>query len=300
VFVTYFRILKQCVASLGDPEESDPEKLKALLTPVLEGLSKFAHMINIEFFDDLISILYQLIRSGHLDNNQTLNCLHTVFTILSGEGLALNIDPQRFYAQLYGSFLGMDTETEPEDFPLIQGCVDAMIVKRRKQISLSRVLAFAKRSGTVALQGSPAAASLMLSSLRIMIQNHGQCDILLDTENYGSGVFLPEVEDPEYSNSNATRLWELHLLRRHVHQLTRNFATHVVNGLKGNEVRMDLMKRAPIQVFRAVQSLEEEGDFDLPEEGPRVGKKTRFHGYIYSSKSLTSRASRLIEDQTED
>lgn len=31
---------------------------------VLEGLAKFAHLINIEFFDDLIKVLNELIGSG--------------------------------------------------------------------------------------------------------------------------------------------------------------------------------------------------------------------------------------------
>lgn len=36
----------------------------SLLPSVLEGLAKFAHLINIEFFDDLIKVLNQLIASG--------------------------------------------------------------------------------------------------------------------------------------------------------------------------------------------------------------------------------------------
>lgn len=31
---------------------------------VLEGLAKFAHLINIEFFDDLVKVLNELIGSG--------------------------------------------------------------------------------------------------------------------------------------------------------------------------------------------------------------------------------------------
>lgn len=51
VFLIYFRILKKAQKSI-------------LLPSVLEGLARFAHLINLEFFDDLLSVLYGLITSG--------------------------------------------------------------------------------------------------------------------------------------------------------------------------------------------------------------------------------------------
>ena len=51
VFVIYFRVLK-C------------EKKTELLSPVLRGLSKFAHLINIDFFSDINIALKRLINSG--------------------------------------------------------------------------------------------------------------------------------------------------------------------------------------------------------------------------------------------
>jgi nucleolar complex protein 3 len=48
VFATYFRILRR--NSNG-----------SLLAPVLQGLSRFAHLINVEFFDDLIASMQQLV-----------------------------------------------------------------------------------------------------------------------------------------------------------------------------------------------------------------------------------------------
>lgn len=51
VFTIYFRTLKQF-------------EHYSLLGPVLEGLSKFAHLISVEFFDDLISTLHGLLESG--------------------------------------------------------------------------------------------------------------------------------------------------------------------------------------------------------------------------------------------
>ncbi|KAF3827776.1 hypothetical protein GH733_001011 [Mirounga leonina] len=88
VFVTYFRILKKAQRS-------------PLLPSVLEGLAKFAHLINVEFFDDLLVVLHTLIESGDLSYRESLHCVQTAFHILSGQGDVLNIDPMKFYTHLY-------------------------------------------------------------------------------------------------------------------------------------------------------------------------------------------------------
>lgn len=44
-------------------------------------------------------------------------------------------------------------------------------------------------------------------------QTFPKCDILLDNEAQDSGVFLPELDEPEYCNPQNTALWELHTLR---------------------------------------------------------------------------------------
>ena len=59
VFVTYFRILKNQREFGFSDEEDDNKWFKPLLTPVLEGLSRFAHLISVEFFYDLIALLYE-------------------------------------------------------------------------------------------------------------------------------------------------------------------------------------------------------------------------------------------------
>jgi nucleolar complex protein 3 len=48
--MVYFKILKKT------------PNLK-LIPSVLEGLSKFAHLINLDFFDDLVKIMHQMIES---------------------------------------------------------------------------------------------------------------------------------------------------------------------------------------------------------------------------------------------
>lgn len=45
------------------------------------------------------------------------------------------------------------------------------------------------------------------------LQTFPKTDLLLDSESQGSGVFLPELDEPEYCNAQNTALWELHVLR---------------------------------------------------------------------------------------
>ena len=48
------------------------------------GLSKFAHLINVDFFTDLFECLKRIIKEETLDLSDSLNCVSTIFTILSG------------------------------------------------------------------------------------------------------------------------------------------------------------------------------------------------------------------------
>ena len=63
VFATYFRVMKRMPTT-------------KLLEPVLAGLSKFAHLINIEFFDDLILCLEEIVEMQVCFLGFFLNCFY--------------------------------------------------------------------------------------------------------------------------------------------------------------------------------------------------------------------------------
>lgn len=46
-----------------------------------------------------------------------------------------------------------------------------------------------------------------------MLQTYSYCDILLDNEAQGSGVYLPELDDPEHCHAHNATLWELTYLQ---------------------------------------------------------------------------------------
>ena len=56
--------------------------------------------------------------------------------------------------------------------------------------------------------------TLLLYLCNSLCQSYSQCEQLLDVEAMtGSGVYRPDVPDPEMSCSSSTSLWELADLR---------------------------------------------------------------------------------------
>lgn len=261
VFLTYFRILKKSPKS-------------RLLASVLEGLAKYAHLINVEFFDDLIAVLHRLVDSGTLDYRQCLHCVLTVFTILSGQGEALNIDPYRFYTHLYRNLLALHVGTSHDDLPIAIECLDLMINQRRKKVSYHRVLAFTKRLTTLALQLNHNGAIAVLALVRSFMQNHKRVDILLDTDtSQGSGTFLPELDEPEYCNAATTALWELHLMRSHYHPVIQKLAAHLAIGapiMGDGQLSQDLSRKTPEDLYEEFQT--GDADFNPPLDSTAVTK----------------------------
>ncbi|XP_022355506.1 nucleolar complex protein 3 homolog [Enhydra lutris kenyoni] len=240
VFVTYFRILKKAQRS-------------PLLPAVLEGLAKFAHLINVEFFDDLLVVLHTLIESGDLSYRESLHCVQTAFHILSGQGDVLNIDPMKFYTHLYKTLFKLHAGATNEGVEILLQCLDVMLTKRRKQVSQQRALAFIKRLCTLALHVLPNSSIGILATNRILMHTFPKTDLLLDNESQGSGVFLPELDEPEYCNAQNTALWELHALRRHYHPTVQSFAAHLIAGApsEGSQaLKQELSRRSAAELFQ--------------------------------------------------
>ncbi|KAI4893559.1 hypothetical protein NFI96_021351 [Prochilodus magdalenae] len=264
VFLIYFRILKKAQKSI-------------LLPSVLEGLAKFAHLINLEFFDDLLTVLHSLIMSGDLAHRESLHCILTAFHILSGQGDVLNIDPLKFYTHLYKTLLTLHAGTSNEDTAIMLQCLDVMLTKRRKQVTLHRALAFAKRLSTLALHVMPDSCLGILAANRMLLHTFPKCDILMDNDMQGSGVYLPELEEPEYCNPHNTCLWELHTLKRHYQPMVRTYTLHLLAGapIEGSgALSVELSRRVPVQLFEDYSL--KDMTFNPPVAGPPSKKKEHF------------------------
>uniref|UniRef100_G1RR66 Nucleolar complex protein 3 homolog n=1 Tax=Nomascus leucogenys TaxID=61853 RepID=G1RR66_NOMLE len=263
VFVTYFRILKKAQRS-------------PLLPAVLEGLAKFAHLINVEFFDDLLVVLHILIESGDLSYQESLHCVQTAFHILSGQGDVLNIDPMKFYTHLYKTLFKLHAGATNEGVEIVLQCLDVMLTKRRKQVSQQRALAFIKRLCTLALHVLPNSSIGILATTRILMHTFPKTDLLLDSESQGSGVFLPELDEPEYCNAQNTALWELHALRRHYHPIVQRFAAHLIAGAPSEgsgALKPELCRRTAAELFEAYSMAEMTFNPPVESSNPKIKGK---------------------------
>lgn len=121
----YFSILK-------NPQRSP------LLPAALEGITSFAHHINVDFFRDLLAVLRRIILDQYEINDDEeevqskldvvgdsesvrlrLLAIVTAFDLLSGQGEALNIDLSDFITQLFGLLRPLSLDTGIEDPPLL-------------------------------------------------------------------------------------------------------------------------------------------------------------------------------------
>lgn len=97
IFNIYFRILKN-------------SENRKMLGVCLEGLTKFAHCINLEYYVDIVNVLNQLLNEDWLGYREQLHCIQTIFIMLSGQGEAINIDPTRLVLYFCFIFLVVNPE----------------------------------------------------------------------------------------------------------------------------------------------------------------------------------------------
>ncbi|CAG8608991.1 13236_t:CDS:10, partial [Ambispora gerdemannii] len=233
VFATYFRILKHTNDS-------------PLLLPVLEGLAKFAHLINVDFFSDLLK------NGGRLDDNEVMCSVSRRVATRKSE--SLNIDLKDFYTEIYALLLPLalspNMEDDNDEFfekdknknnddneSKLTATEQELLMKgfefmffRRRQIPTNRSAAFLKRLSIVCLNWPSKTVLECLNKMEKLIQKHPRLDALLTTDDrLTNGVYRAELDDPELCNPFATSLWELYLLEHHYDPKVRQATTHLYN-----------------------------------------------------------------------
>ncbi|XP_063231690.1 nucleolar complex protein 3 homolog [Bacillus rossius redtenbacheri] len=267
VFAIYFRVLKTAPTS-------------KILGVTLEGLAKFAHCINLDFYHDLVGVLDELLELGNLGHREQLHCVQTVFAILSGQGEVLNIDPLRFYAHLYRNLLSVHAGRNHADATIILQTVDTVLIKRRKKFSQQRLLAFVKRLCTLALQLLHNGALGCLCLVKTAMQFNKSADILLDPDSsVGQGIYFPELDEPEYCNASSTALWELLQLKRHYHPSVRKYSENILKGIPATgdgSLPVELTKLSAVELFSEFDPSEMVFRPTVP--APSKTPKRRFRG----------------------
>lgn len=143
-FILYFNILK--------------ERSSNLMPSTLEGLAKFAHLVNAEFFGDLLEVLRELILERHVWSidgelkfkesmtREALLCIVTAFALLSGQtGDSMNLDLSffinHFYSALYSLSLNPDLEFSHKtlrlDDPLKKAAAGPEIGEFKRKVNIS-------------------------------------------------------------------------------------------------------------------------------------------------------------------
>lgn len=210
ITLTYFRILKS---------EHVPDEV---LPPTLEGLAKFAHLINIDTVMDVLAVLRELLKRD-LPLDASLNCILTAFATLHGPGKELKIDQKEYIVPLYQQIPRLIEESNSSDrrhnyTDLVMQCVTAAFVKRR-EFSVVRLAAFMKQLLTTALHTPAPTAAPLLAIVRQLLQRYPSVQQLLEDEQdvLTTGEYTPDAVDPELANPHATSGWELATLRFHWH-----------------------------------------------------------------------------------
>ena len=169
VFNTYFRILKTCPKSI-------------LIPTVLLGLEKHVHLINVEYFDDLLVVLKNISKEHQLEylngrdtatGNVALNCISAVFKLMDSVGDAIAVDLNDFYSILYAEIMRVGTRAGDEaEMNMLCECI-AYLLKKNRHVPIERIAAFVKRLATLALVSDTGRSMVCLeiinNSLEVLI-----------------------------------------------------------------------------------------------------------------------------------
>jgi len=166
VFSLYFRILKAT--------QSD-----AMLSVVLDGIARFARLINAEFFGDLLEVLRGILARCGDDGRRTrdqLVCINTAFTLLAnqdGSTVDLSYFVKRFFdllpALTLSTSLGVRPSPEEKSIlELVARVVDAVIFTPPIPPSPTTILTLYKRLLTCTLHLEEKEAATFLKILQRM------------------------------------------------------------------------------------------------------------------------------------
>ncbi|CAL8081922.1 unnamed protein product [Orchesella dallaii] len=270
VFTIYFRALKTSPRS-------------QILSCVLEGLSKFAHVINIDYFGDLLKVLQGILTDHEVQERQFLLCISTVLAVLEGQGAALTMDPAAFHKHLYKCLINLRCGKVQSNTALALRCI--RLASGRKKVPAPRAVAFAKRLGTLALQVEHHDALATIQQLKHVMRLHPNSSVLLDCEGAGaSGVYLPELEDPDHCCAQSSTLWEVVPLMTHYHPWVSAAALGVVETEKST-LPGQVAQMSPELIAESFDPLDMEFTPKLKTPSTNLPRKSRPRSIIFKPRT---------------
>lgn len=254
ITLTYFRVLKECGSDTDQKSgiDSNAKPTTSDLLPVaLRGLSKFSHLIHMDVIVDLLAVLKELLKNvQYMPPDSAIYCILCALKTLRGPGRdVIPVDPKEYLIPLYSVLPRLGVSSLVSSLESVFGqssaqyksnsnadktidaaiqCLDHAFLQRR-ELSTSRLAAFLKRLTSTSLHCPPHSSTPILVSARqinLRYASSSKVDRMLDNEEdvVAEGMFAPDAEDPEHSNAHATSLWELSLLRYHIHPMVADHA----------------------------------------------------------------------------
>jgi nucleolar complex protein 3 len=203
VFSLYFRILK---ATRSD----------AMMAVVLDGIARFARLINADFFGDLLEVLREILEGWDDDDGSRtraqLVCINTAFTLLAnqdGSTMELSYFVEQFYKVLPALSLSTSLSERPSTeekslLELVVRVVDAVVFSAPIPPSPTTIFTLYKRLLTCTLHLEEAEATTILKILHRMGARY---DKKLER--------LWDREGARAAGGKSVSGWELALLKHH-------------------------------------------------------------------------------------
>ncbi|KAL1419224.1 hypothetical protein MTO96_005319 [Rhipicephalus appendiculatus] len=204
------------------------------LKKIFKGLAQYAHLVNLDFLEDILDALGILLNL--LGSRDAPCCLQAAFALLSGQGQALTVDPQRFYVALFRCLL----ESPPASARTLLLCWRMMVVNRCRSLSVYRLKALCKRFATLCLNHTHSLGLTL--SLGTLLRSEPRLQGLLEVADTQT-IFRPMLGDPDHAG--CAPLWELHVLRKHYDPSTAAIAKAVASS---NRIPPALTSLDPVRV----------------------------------------------------
>lgn len=214
LFRILFGVLKQCEAGLAEGSE----QITMLLPAVLKALARFAQLLSIEFFADLLATLKRVVTSSAKDSLNLDTALYTIQTVIqihqlqetvpSAKGTAV-VDLKFYYDLLYNQLPRLPREIgvwTGEFETLIEGCM-AKLFLSKSHVPVDRVAAFAHRLAAVSARMEDFEGSkYTLRLICRLLERHEKARAVLDSEVLGVAAYRPECPDPDLCNPFCLQL----------------------------------------------------------------------------------------------
>ncbi len=217
LFRILFGTLKACETGIEDKKKGS-RKIEMLLPAVLRALARFAQLLSIEYFTDLLLTLKRIINSTAKDSLSLETLLYTIQTVIqinllqetapSAKGTAV-VDLKFYYDLLYNQLPRLPREVgvwNAQFEELFEGCMVKLLLSKR-HVSAERVAAFAHRLAAVSARMEDAkGAHYTFKLICRLLERHEKARGVLDSEVLGVAAYRPECADPDVCNPFCLQL----------------------------------------------------------------------------------------------